>query len=400
MTMRLTVRTRLTLLYTGVLLLCGAGLLAFTYFLVDRTNGDVEFINGTVKPSSQAASFHTYSTVVSGRQVAGLPIANSQISNLLNRTHANDLHRLLVESGVALAVMTVVAIALGYLVAGRTLRPLRSITAAAGNISAANLHERLAMAGPRDELKELGDTFDGLLGRLEASFNSQRQFVANASHELRSPLTRLRVVAEVAATDESATVESLRATYRRVIAASEHQERLIEALLTLAQSQAGTDIRDTFDLAAIAATALPTLRNEADNLDIEIGARLEPAPVMGDHRLVERLVANLIDNALRYNIVGGRLDLATGSDEDGTFLAVSNDGPEVLPTELGRLFEPFQRLQAGRRHHENGHGLGLSIVEAIADAHEARVTAEPRAQGGLRIEVRFPPVAQPTGARR
>lgn len=392
--LRRTVRTRLTILYTVVVLLCGVALLAITYLLVDQSTKDATFVNGIAEPASKATfDKYGFSSTTPSHRVGNLPPLSPQLQSLISRTHANDLHRLLVESGIALALTTVVAVALGYVVAGRTLRPLRTITATAAAISSANLHERLAMGGPRDELRELGDTFDELLGRLEASFKSQRQFVANASHELRSPLTRLRLLAEIAATDRSATVESLQATYQRVIAASEQQERLIDGLLALAQSQRGIVERETTDLAPLTRDALSALHDDGGDLDVQVATRLEPAWVSGDHRLVACLVANLIDNAVRYNIGGGQLRVATGCDEGGPFLDVSNDGPAILPTELARLFQPFERLQAGRLHHKNGHGLGLSIVEAIADAHQARITASPRPEGGLRVEVRFPNLA-------
>jgi signal transduction histidine kinase len=191
------------------------------------------------------------------------------------------------------------------MVAGRALRKLRAITTAVQQISATNLHERLALTGPDDELKELGDTFDALVGRLEASFAAQRRFVANASHELRTPLARQRTVGQVALADPDASIESLQAAHERVLAAGAQQEQLIEALLTLARGQAGVDRNEPFDLATLAERVVASRRAEAQYRDLAVYVDVEPAPGSGDPRLVERLVTNLVDNALRHNIVGG-----------------------------------------------------------------------------------------------
>jgi signal transduction histidine kinase len=297
------------------------------------------------------------------------PIATKALGEEIKRS--SDLHQLLVNSGIALAVLAVVALLLGWFVAGRMLRPLRTITAAARRISDSNLNERLALSGPNDELKELGDTFDQLLARLQRSWNSQRQFIANVSHELRSPLTRLRLQAEIAATDTEATVESLQAGYQAVIAAAQRQEELIAALLSLAKGQRGPDREETLDLGPIAHEVLGARRRQADQRGLHLSREIEPAAVSGDRRLIEQLIANLVDNAILHNTPGGNLQLTTA-------------------TVLERLFRPFERLAPGRRHHETGHGLGLSIIEAIANAHGAVITARSRPEGGLEIEISFP----------
>ncbi len=293
--------------------------------------------------------------------------------------------RVLVTSVVALAVMVVLSLVLGWLVAGRFLRPLRTITATARYISASNLHLRLNLAGRTNEFTRLAATLDDLFGRLESSFESQRHFVANASHELRTPLTAQRALLQVALADPSSTVDSLRETCREVLALGEAQARLIDALLTLATGEQGVERRDPLDLADVAAAVL----GDRDAGDVTVTADLHPAPATGDPKLVEVLVANLVDNCLRHNVPGGRLDVVTSTVDGQARLTVSNTGPVVPPAEVGRLFQPFQRLGRQRVRHGDGYGLGLAIVRAIADAHGARVGGRTRPDGGLDVEVRF-----------
>jgi signal transduction histidine kinase len=304
--------------------------------------------------------------------------------------HTAEMHQLLEQSGIALAIMAAVSIALGWLAAGRVLRPLRTVNERARTISASNLHRRLALDGPDDEITQLANTFDELLGRLEASFAAQRQFVANASHELRTPLARAQTVAEVALGDPEATVDTLRASHERVLAAGRQQERLLEALLTLARSERGLDERAPFDLATVTATMLHTRRPEAELRGLYVHATLEPAETSGDPRLAERLVANLIDNALRHNIPHGRIDVTTSTKAGHAVLSVTNTGPPVPADELERLVQPFQRLGADRTDHSDGSGLGLSIVAASAIAHGAALTTRTQPAGGLDVEVGFP----------
>ena len=308
---------------------------------------------------------------------------------------AADSHQLLVDSGIALAIVAVLALLAGWLVAGRMLRPIRTITRTARRISSASLNERLALDGPQDELKELGDTLDDLLDRLEASFEAQRQFAANASHELRTPLTRQRALIQVALADPQASFASLRAAHERVLASEQHLEQMIDALLALTRGQAGLERRERLDLEILASQAL--LAREADLADSDLDARatLATAPMAGDPRLIERLIDNLIDNAIRHNTPGGQIEIVTETRDQRAFLAIANSGPAIAPEQIQRLFQPFQRLAATRTRHTNGHGLGLSIVQAIADAHGAELTARARPQGGLAIEVSFPPA---TGA--
>jgi signal transduction histidine kinase len=327
-----------------------------------------------------------------------------QLHMLATQQHSAELHQLLIKSGIALAIMAVFSMGLGWVIAGRALRPLHKITSAAREISASNLHERLALEGPDDELTELGDTFDGLLARLESSFQSQRQFVANASHELRTPLTVERALLEVALADPDGDYDSLRAACERVLASSGEQERLIEALLTLASSERGLERREPLDLGVLTGEALDARRAEIERRGLSVSATIDPAWTLGDSRLIERLIVNLLDNALRHNVSGGRVEVATwiagparvgtsiGGPARHSVLSVSNSGPEVPSEEVERLFQPFQRLAPDRAGQSDGHGLGLSIVRAIATAHGATLTARARGEGGLAVELSFPAI--------
>jgi signal transduction histidine kinase len=396
---RRTIRLRLTAIYGGLFLASGAMLLAITYLLVSHATagqcsraGPNVYVCGSesgphgrpAQASSQAAGPRAdtgpRSTALTPRQADAL--AASQ--------HANEMHQLLIYSGVALAIMAVLAVALGWVAAGRLLRPLRTITEAAHNASVTSLHERLALSGPDDELKKLGDTFDELLGRLAGAFDAQRRFVANASHELRTPLTLGRALLQMTLTDPDATVGSFRSTCEEVIAVADHQERLIEALLVLARSERGLDHREPVDLSVVTGEVLAARHREAQRLGLRVTAVINPALTEGDARLVERLVANLVDNALRHNVHGGHIEVATGSRASRPFVAVANTGPVIAPSEIHRLFEPFQRLDADSAHNADGLGLGLSIVQAIATAHDAILTARTQPGGGLDITVSFP----------
>jgi len=403
---RRTVRLRLTLLYVGLFLASGACLLVITYFLVAqqlpttftlRTSGGGTSgtpITGGNSPAAACAP--APGTAPTAEQIN----ACQQLVQQTGASVRNDtLDQLLIESGVALGIMAVASVGLGWLMAGRVLSPLRTITAAARRISARSLHQRIAMTGPDDELKELGDTFDQLLGRLDASFRAQRQFVANASHELRTPLARQRTLLEVALRDRQATNASLRTACERALAAGEQQERLIAALLTLARGERGLDTFEPFDLGAIAADTLATWHEEADARGLTVTADLETAPALGDPRLAGQLAANLADNAIRYNVDGGQVEITAGHREGRPFLAVTNTGPVIPPDQLSRLFQPFQRLNPGPRvlRGQGGLGLGLAIVSAIAAAHGAELRATTKAAGGLAVEVIFPP---PTGDGR
>jgi signal transduction histidine kinase len=382
-----TVRLRLTALYGALFTASGAVLLAITYLLVRSTGYLVLFREGTPGPLKVPSAGSRLGTGDIPPPLRGLA---QQLRDQAARQHAADLQQLLVQSSIALAIMVVISIALGWLVAGRVLRPLRTMTATTREISARNLHERLAVDGPRDELKDLADTVDGLLGRLEAAFDAQRRFVANAAHELRTPLTLERALLEETLSDPGATLTSFRSTSQQLLALSQQQGRLLEALLTLASSERGLDRREPLDLSVLTGQALRSWRPEIDRLDLQIETGTAPAPTAGDPALVERLVANLLDNAVRYNFPGGRVEVATATNAERALLSVANTGPVVPPAQVERLLEPFQRLGDRTAHDDGHHGLGLSIVRAIATAHHATLTVAARPAGGLAVEVGFP----------
>jgi len=405
---RRTIRLRLTLMYGAVFLLCGTALLAVTYFLTehDVIRGPVVLkahqIEGSASPgitqqipSSGRSSSQVCQGVVSGPAAAApSPINCNYLSRVLTQQRTDELDQLLEGCGVALGIMAMASIGLGWLMAGRVLRPLRTITAAARHISASSLNQRLPLAAPDDELRELGQTFNGLLARLEGSFGAQRQFVANASHELRTPLARQRTLVEVALADPQRSAESLQAACERVLAAGEQQERLIEAMLTLARSQRGLDQREPLDLQGTVTEVLRTHEPEARRRELGLSMVLNPAAAWGDPDLVERLVVNLVDNALRHNVPGGWVEVLTGVHAGRSVLSVVNSGPRLEQSEVGRLFEPFQRLGPERAGRREGYGLGLSIVVAIAAAHNAELTARALPEGGLAVDLWFPPPAE------
>jgi signal transduction histidine kinase len=248
----------------------------------------------------------------------------------------------------------------------------------------------LALQGPDDELKELGDTIDALLSRLEVSFEARHRFVANASHELRTPLTRQRAIGQVALADPEATTDSLRAAHERILVSGDQQERLIDALLTLAHGQAGIDVREPVDLADLVDDTIAARRTEAEQRSITVQSSIEPATVAGHRNLTERLVTNLIDNALRHNHSSGQLDIVLSTVDSCAVLTVGNTGPVVPAEEIDRLFQPFQRSQSGRAVPAKGFGLGLSIVEAVTQAHGGTVVATAPPTGGLVVTVTIP----------
>jgi signal transduction histidine kinase len=301
-----------------------------------------------------------------------------------------DTNAQVIRSVAILAGLVILSLAGGWLIAGRFLRPLRTITATARRISASNLNQRLGLTGRNDEFKDLGETLDGLFERLEASFESQRHFVANASHELRTPLAAEKTLLQVALADPQATKDTLRETCRQVLLLGDQQERLIEALLTMASSERGIEQWEPFDLADVADQAIAERRHEAERKGLSVETALTAAPATGDPSLAGSLVANLVDNAIRHNVPGGWLKVSTTMTDGRAIIRVSNTGPVIPPRELDRLFQPFQQLGLARIRHGDGHGLGLAIVRAIAVAHKAAVTAAARPEGGLDIEVSFP----------
>ncbi|MER7176757.1 sensor histidine kinase [Streptomyces mesophilus] len=374
-----TIRWRLTLLYSGLFIVAGTLLLGSTYLLVSQV----------------APADYVQKSVQVPKALQGLPGGEQGLDRVIGEQVAgardDQLDDLLVRSAFALAVMAAASLLLGWLVAGRVLSPLRTMAAGARRISADNLHERLAVRGPDDELKTLADTFDELLARLEDSFAAQRQFVANASHELRTPLTLQQAVIDITLSDPGADQDALRDALDRVRSAGRQQERLIDALLTLARSQGGLRRRECVDLALLVGELLPA----GEGLRVE--SRLDAAPVLGDAQLLERLVTNLRDNAVRHNSPapqGGWVSVRTGLRDGRPTLRISNSGPVIRADQVAGLFQPFRRLGPDRvRGNDSGQGLGLSIVAAVTSAHGGEVRAWPRAEGGLDVEVNLPAVS-------
>jgi signal transduction histidine kinase len=420
-----TVRIRLTLLYGGLFLVSGAALMAITYALLVNagfvftignstsavaTGSPPQLVRsepssafptaGSTHPSAQTmAHWRNVAQCMRDHGISGFPDPTTSvplnvrfIGELSNRDGAilaipatslqspafiqvagvcgfdgpgvltpHDVQRrthvrqeLLIQSGIALAAMSLLSLGLGWLMAGRVLQPL------------------------------------------EDSYQAQRQFVANASHELRAPLTRQRALIEVALASPEADLASLQKAHERVLAAEQHLEQLIDALLALSRGQAGLERRERLDLAALTSEAIVAHESELTGFDLR--TTLDPAATPGDPRLLERLITNLIDNAIRHNTPGGHVEIATGTRDRHAFVSIANSGPAVPPEEIQRLLQPFERLGGARTGHNSGHGLGLSIVQAIANAHGADLDAHARPEGGLTIEVAFP-VAIGGGAR-
>jgi signal transduction histidine kinase len=366
-----TARVRLTLMYAGMFLLLGTAAIAAILVLA-HSGSAVRVATPVPAPRQGAAAAGVHASVV--------------------QQHSADLNRLLAVSWFVLAVTAIAAAALGWFASGRVLRPLREMTATARTISAGNLHQRLALSGPDDEIKRLGDTLDDLLTRLEESFEAQRRFVANASHELRTPLTVERTLLQVALADPNASAAALRSICEELLASGREHERLLEALLTLASSARGLERRESLDLATVAERALLKARPEIGRRELRLSTSLQPAPTDGDAALLERLIANLIDNAMHHNDDRGEVEIRTVGDAAGSLVSVSNTGPGIPAAEVERLFEPFERMGDRRAAMTDGHhGLGLSIVRAIAAAHGAAVSAQPLADGGLVVTVSFDP---------
>jgi signal transduction histidine kinase len=350
----MTVRLRFALLYAGAFLVSGLLMLSFALLAVSST--------------TRVGS-------------SGPPVVSHPFAGALGPVRVYI---------AILAMMVLLSVAFGWLLAGRLLRPVRVITATARDISASNLSRRLRLGRRADEFTRLGQTLNELFARLEASFQAQRHFVANASHELRTPLTAERTLLQVALADPDADVATLRTACEQVLALGTRTERLIDGLLTLATGERGIVQRESFDLADLAARVVQTLSDVATRREVRLAAHLDPSPATGDPRLAESLIANLADNALRYNLPGGWAEISTATSRGRAVISVRNSGPVISPQEVGRLFWPFQRLGTERLQRTGGHGLGLAIVQAIADAHHASVIARARDGGGLDIAVTFP----------
>ncbi|MDT0302985.1 sensor histidine kinase [Streptomonospora wellingtoniae] len=292
-------------------------------------------------------------------------------------------------SVIALVIVGLLAVGLGYFVAGRALSPLHKITRIARRLSERSLHERIALSGPDDEIRELADTFDGMLERLDRAFDGQRRFVANASHELRTPLAINRTLLEVALSDPEASAD-LKTVGRTLLETNSRHERLIDGLLFLAKSDRELDVRTAVDMAEVVGSVLSQLSEELAKADLTPRTDLRPAAVVGDPVLLERLVANLVENALRYNAADGEITVRSGIYEGSPAIQVENAGPVIAGYEIEGLFEPFRRASGDRVKSGRSAGLGLSIVRSVVRAHGASVSVWPRQGGGLVVTVRFP----------
>jgi hypothetical protein len=394
----LSARWRLTLWYTALFVVAGAVLLALNYFLVDRSlHANPDEIRIAV-----AQRLGIPPSEVRTGEKGELPDADDQsvFRDVEHEIVHDHLEHLLTESALALAVMSAASLGLGWVIAGRVLRPVHRMTSTARKLSESNLHDRIALDGPHDELKELADTFDDMLGRLESAFDAQRRFVADASHELRTPLAIIRAEIDVTMADPEATPGELREMAETIREATARSEQLIDSLLVLARSDAASLATDVVDLSALADTACRRLADEAGARMLDVQTTLEPAEVVGDGSLLERLVANLVENAIRHNVDSGWITVETTSDATTASVRVANSGTRIEPSEVAALFDRFRRSEDARARRAPGFGLGLSIVAAVADAHHGTVDAEPLPEGGLAVTVALPARPRAGGERR
>ncbi|HEX8008419.1 MAG TPA: HAMP domain-containing sensor histidine kinase [Trebonia sp.] len=397
------VRTRLTLIYAALFFAAGSALLGLTYGLVASNLP-------TRPPSSLTISSQELNLLQHACKSAGVALKGDHLFPILKPASGckqayaayyagtaagmqtqrqNTLAKLLSFSLVGLGVMTVASGGLGWFMSGRVLRPVRVITETARQASEQHLGERLALTGARDELKELADTFDDMLERLDAAFAAQRRFVANASHELRTPLTVMRTAIDVTLAKPSPTVRQLMDMAVRVRRSTDRAESMIEALLTLAVSDQGKLSTEFTDLATWAEDAIDVAAPEIERLDLHVDTELDPAETTGDPQLLERMISNLVDNAVRHNEPGGWIRLRTGTSDAAVYLEIANSGPFIPDDAVSSLFEPFRRM-AARTGVRDGVGLGLAIAGSVVTAHRATVTARSQPAGGLDISVVIP----------
>jgi signal transduction histidine kinase len=395
---RRTVRVRLAAWYAATFLLCGGTLLGIAYVVVSRSIGAYERqVDATVARELRA---------LSDRQVAaGMPPIPLEPESRPSReerairraaeasARSEQRQRIAGRFAAALAALTLLSVGVGWLAAGRALRPVARIAAAARRVAGGRLDERVALDGPRDELRELADTFDAMLARLDAAFAAQQRFVANASHELRTPLAVMRGELEATLGDPDAGEAQLRQMAGVIAEAVDRVDRLIAGLLVLARSERALSRRHPADLGELAEASLDPLREEIEGMRLQLVLDLRPAPVLGDPALLERLAANLLENAVRYNRPRGELRVISGRSGAVSMLEVVNDGIVVMGEDAPALFEPFRRLEPSRSRATGGAGLGLSIVNAVARLHEGLAEAVPRESGGLVVGVRLPAAA-------
>jgi hypothetical protein len=373
-----TVRWRLTLLYSVLFLICGAGLLVITYWLFSN------FAISPPKPKIGPGGVSPDSTSV-------------KVATALAHQRSIGLHRLKIWSGIALAIMAVVSTVLGWVLAGRVLAPLRTITATTARISETNLHERLALQGPRDELRMLADTIDRLLERLEAAFEAQRRFVANASHELRTPLAMMRTTLDVAVGKPGGVPVQTRQLDHELRVDLDHADQLLESFLTLARAQNGQpDERNQIALEPLITAALSVRTNQIAEKRLTVETHLAAVETTGSSTLLRRMIENVVENAVSHNRPDGSIELTLAPLEgQQARVIVDSSGPILDQHSVAQLGQPFKRLSRDRTGSQNGHGLGLSIVAAVAAAHRGRLDLYARAEGGLRVQITLPAAATP-----
>ena len=385
--LRPTIRIRLTLLYGGMFLIAGMLLLTIIYLLAaqalhEGSQPPYRILNGKLQPTSDQCPGLT-GTLPSD-------VFMDRLSACSDAQRSLALDGLLRRSLLALLGLAVAAFAFGYVMAGRVLSPLGRITRTARQVAGSDLHKRIELEGPDDELKELADTFDEMLDRLDRAFTAQQRFVANASHELRTPLAINRTLLEVQLADPEASPE-LHQLGKTLLATNERSEQLVEGLLLLARSENELVDRKPVDLAEVASQAVEQARGEAQTKGVELRGVRQPTYVQGNGVLLERVALNLVQNAVRYNVrEGGWVSVSTEAQPGRAVLVVENTGPVVPAYEVDNLFEPFRRLRSERTGSDKGVGLGLSIVRSVARAHGGTVTAEPREDGGLVMRVALP----------
>jgi signal transduction histidine kinase len=390
----LTIRVRLTLVFGALFFVAGAVLLGITYLLVDHAvNTSLQKPSMVVDKGPVGPDGQPWVRLADGRIVTPSE-AIAAFAEDQRRFERSTVDTLLTRGGIALAVLGAGGLGLGWIVAQRAIRPVGRITAAARRVGAAahtqsGLRERIALAGPDDEIKELADTFDEMLERLDHAFDAQRRFVANASHELRTPLAINRAVLEVAAT-RADTPDSTRQLAGHLLAVNDRHARLIEGLLALAESENAAAAATDTDLAALTHHALHT--TDLGRIQLR-KTDLQPACVHGDAVLLERLIHNLIDNAIRHNVEAGWVEVCTGTTTDRAYISVGNSAALPANADLSRIFEPFQRIGPERTGSDRGAGLGLSIVRAVARTHRGDAAAFALPVGGLRVTATFGPAA-------
>jgi signal transduction histidine kinase len=438
------VRLRLTLTYTALFVVTGAALLGVSYLVVQqRGKGprtavevicgksisaqNVARISGTGSPSARGllqldpaqcpnlvGSVYyrsvsggpggSASGTVSGPAIKQLvsPATQAEVGRLTATVSASQSHFLdsfRIVAAIALGIMTIVSLGLSWWMAGRALAPVHRITDAARSLSERTLHARINLQGPRDELKQLADTFDAMLARLERAFTSQRRFVANASHELRTPLATERVLIDEALADRSVSPDDLRTILEQLRANSEDTERVIDSLLVLARSDRGIERWSPVDFTSVVASVIDESATEAAAAGVTLSSTLEPVTVSGDPGLLECLAGNLVQNAVRHNETGGTATVSVSSSDQShdAVLEVENTGPVLDPESVDGLLEPFRRAGPDRASDDGGVGLGLSIVNAVVTAHHGTMTVRARPDGGLGVRIQLPVTSHSPG---